>query len=39
MVDRARVNHVERCYVEKGETALRPLRLVSFEWDLDPLTC
>jgi queuine tRNA-ribosyltransferase len=24
--------------VEKGETALRPMRLVSFEWDLDPLT-
>jgi len=27
-----------RCYAEKGETALRPVRLVSFEWDLDPLT-
>jgi queuine tRNA-ribosyltransferase len=34
----AAIHCFERCYVEKGENALRPLRLVSFEWDLDPLT-
>src|SRR5439155_21603046 len=34
----AAIRCFERCYGEKGETALRPLRLVSFEWDLDPLT-
>jgi queuine tRNA-ribosyltransferase len=34
----AAIHCFERCYVEKGETALRPMRLVSFEWDLDPLT-
>ncbi len=34
----AAIRCFERCYAEKGETALRPLRLVSFEWDLDPLT-
>ncbi|HKB91295.1 MAG TPA: tRNA guanosine(34) transglycosylase Tgt [Opitutaceae bacterium] len=28
----------ESCYAEKGQVALRPLRLVSFECDLDPLT-
>jgi queuine tRNA-ribosyltransferase len=33
----AAIHCFERCYAEKGETALRPLRLVSFEWDLDPL--
>jgi len=27
----------EKCCVEEGENTLRPLRLVSFEWDLDPL--
>jgi queuine tRNA-ribosyltransferase len=27
----------EKCYAEKGENSLRPLRLVSFECDLDPL--
>jgi queuine tRNA-ribosyltransferase len=27
----------ERCYAEKGESVLRPVRLVSFERDLDPL--
>lgn len=27
----------EQCYAEKGERPLRPLRLVSFECDLDPL--
>jgi queuine tRNA-ribosyltransferase len=27
----------ERCHAEKGEGPLRPLRLVSFERDLDPL--
>jgi queuine tRNA-ribosyltransferase len=34
----AAIHCFERCYAEKGENALRPLRLVSFEWDLDPLT-
>ena len=28
----------ERCYAEKGECAPHPMRLVSFERDLDPLT-
>jgi len=32
------VDCFERCYAEKGAKPLRPLRLVSFEWDLDPLT-
>ncbi len=27
----------EKCYAEEGANTLRPLRLVSFEWDLDPL--
>jgi queuine tRNA-ribosyltransferase len=34
----AAVHCFERCRAEKGENALRPLRLVSFERDLDPLT-
>jgi queuine tRNA-ribosyltransferase len=34
----ATVHCFERCYAEEGENALHPLRLVSFEWDLDPLT-
>ena len=34
----AAIHCFERCHVEKGENALRPLRLVSFERDLDPLT-
>jgi len=34
----AAIHCFEKCYVEKGETALRPMRLVSFECDLDPLT-
>ena len=34
----AAIRCFERCYAEKGANALRPLRLVSFEWDLDPLT-
>lgn len=34
----AAIHCFERCYAEIGETALRPMRLVSFEWDLDPLT-
>jgi queuine tRNA-ribosyltransferase len=33
----AAIHCFERCYVEKGETALRPLRVMSFEWDSDPL--
>jgi len=33
----AAVHCFERCYAEKGEKALRRLRLVSFECDLDPL--
>jgi queuine tRNA-ribosyltransferase len=28
----------ERCYAERGENTLRPVRLVSFDWDLDSLT-
>lgn len=28
----------ERCYAQRGENALRSVRLVSFECDLDPLT-
>jgi queuine tRNA-ribosyltransferase len=32
------VHCFERCYAEKGENALRPVRLVSFDWDLDSLT-
>jgi queuine tRNA-ribosyltransferase len=27
----------EKCFAENGASALRPLRLVSFEWDLDAL--
>ena len=34
----AAIRCFERCYTEGNENALRPLRLVSFEWDLDPLT-
>jgi len=34
----AAIHCFERCYAEEGENTLRPLRLVSFEWDLDPLT-
>ena len=34
----AAVHCFERCYAERGETALRPVRLVSFDWDLDSLT-
>ena len=33
----AAIHCFERCYGEKEESALRPLRLVSFEYDLDPL--
>jgi queuine tRNA-ribosyltransferase len=33
----AAIRCFERCYAERGETALRPLRLVSIERDLDPL--
>ena len=33
----AAIHCFERCYGEKEESALRPLRLVSFECDLDPL--
>jgi queuine tRNA-ribosyltransferase len=33
----AAIRCFERCCAKEGETALRPLRLVSFEWDLDPL--
>jgi queuine tRNA-ribosyltransferase len=33
----AAIRCFERCHAEKGEAALRPLRLVSFEWDLDSL--
>ena len=32
------VHCFERCYAEESGSALRPLRLVSFEWDLDSLT-
>jgi queuine tRNA-ribosyltransferase len=34
----AAIHSFEKCYAEKGANALRPLRLVSFECDLDPLT-
>jgi queuine tRNA-ribosyltransferase len=34
----AAIHCFERCYAESSENALRPLRLVSFEWNLDPLT-
>ncbi len=34
----AAVRCFERCHVASSATALRPLRLVSFERDLDPLT-
>lgn len=34
----AAVHCFERCYAERGENALRPVRLVSFDWDLDSLT-
>jgi queuine tRNA-ribosyltransferase len=34
----AAIHCFERCYAKKGGNALRPLRIVSFEWDLDPLT-
>ncbi len=34
----AAVHGFEKCYANKGDNALRPLRLVSFECDLDPLT-
>ncbi len=33
----AAIRCFERCYAERGETVLRPLRLVSIERDLDPL--
>ncbi len=33
----AAIRCFEQCYAEKDETALRPLRLVSIERDLDPL--
>jgi queuine tRNA-ribosyltransferase len=33
----AAIHCFERCYAERGETALRRLRLVSIERDLDPL--
>jgi queuine tRNA-ribosyltransferase len=33
----AAIDCFERCYAEEGENTLRPLRLVSFEWNLDPL--
>ncbi len=33
----AAVHCFESCYAESGENALRPVRLVSFEWDLDSL--
>jgi len=33
----AAIHCFEKCYGEKGENTLRPLRLVSFECDLDPL--
>ncbi|MSQ47642.1 MAG: tRNA guanosine(34) transglycosylase Tgt [Deltaproteobacteria bacterium] len=33
----ATIHCFERCYAERGETALRRLRLVSIERDLDPL--
>ena len=34
----AAIRCFERTYAEKGANVLRPLHLVSFEWDLDPLT-
>jgi queuine tRNA-ribosyltransferase len=34
----AAIHCFERCCAEQDEKALRPLRLVSFEWDLDPFT-
>jgi queuine tRNA-ribosyltransferase len=34
----AAIHCFERCHAENGENALRRLRLVSFEQDLDPLT-
>ncbi len=34
----AAVQCFERCYAERGENTLRPVRLVSFDWDLDSLT-
>jgi len=34
----ATIHCFERCYAEGGENVLRPLHLVSFERDLDPLT-
>jgi queuine tRNA-ribosyltransferase len=34
----AAIHCFERCYAERGENALRPVRLVSFDWDLDSLT-
>ena len=34
----ATISCFERCCAAKSETDLRPLRLVSFEWDLDALT-
>lgn len=34
----AAVRCFEKCYIEKGANALRPVRLVSFDWDLDSLT-
>ncbi len=33
----ATIHCFERCYAERGENTLRPVRLVSFECDLDPL--
>ena len=34
----AAIHCFDSCYAETGENTLRPLRLVSFERDLDPLT-
>ncbi|MPZ78393.1 MAG: tRNA guanosine(34) transglycosylase Tgt [Deltaproteobacteria bacterium] len=34
----AAIHCFEKCYAEQGENALRPLRLVSFDCDLDSLT-
>ena len=34
----AAIRCFERTYAENNANGLRPLRLVSFEWDLDPLT-
>src|SRR5262249_19559076 len=33
----ATIHCFERCYAESGENALRPVHLVSFDWDLDSL--